>query len=242
MPVKQILRPELSTAHLGIEERDLEVEKEIQLVPHVVYLAYTGDVKVGVTRETQVPTRWIDQGATFALPIARTDRLKAGVIEVEMKNHLADKTNWKKMLQTLESDVDLADFREKIKEYFPKDSKHSISSDEDLETDFHMKRQNEYKCLHWIRNLKFYRSTEGQIKEHHEGYVIEFFGKSTENIIEKAVMTSKQKIDARKQKNQAFNGLFKKKETTDYILRFPYPLSPHLQQSLPVKVVNSDPA
>jgi hypothetical protein len=67
-----ILRPELSTAHLGIEERDLEVEKEIQLQPHIVYLAYTGDVKVGVTRETQVPTRWIDQGATFALPIART--------------------------------------------------------------------------------------------------------------------------------------------------------------------------
>ena len=89
-----ILRPELSTAHLGIEERDLEIEKEIQLVPHVVYLAYTGDVKVGVTRESQVPTRWIDQGATFALPIARTEnRYEAGVIEVEMKNHPADKTN-----------------------------------------------------------------------------------------------------------------------------------------------------
>ena len=60
-----IIRPELSKAHLGEEERDLEVEKEIQLQPHVVYLAYTGDVKVGVTRESQVPTRWIDQGATI---------------------------------------------------------------------------------------------------------------------------------------------------------------------------------
>ena len=117
-----ILRPELSTAHLGIEERDLEVEKEIQLQPHIVYLAYTGDVKVGVTRETQVPTRWIDQGATFAIPIARTsNRYEAGVIEVEMKKHLADKTNWRKMLQDeRESDIDLIDFRNKIEDFFPK--------------------------------------------------------------------------------------------------------------------------
>ena len=97
----------------GIEERNLEVEKEIQLQPHIVYLAYTGDVKVGVTRATQVPTRWIDQGATFALPIARTEnRYEAGMIEVELKKHLADKTNWRKMLQDeRESEVDLLDFR-----------------------------------------------------------------------------------------------------------------------------------
>ncbi len=92
-----IIRPELSTAHLGIAERDLDVEKEIQLVPHIVYLAYTGDVKVGVTRESQIPTRWIDQGATFALPIAVTEnRYEAGMIEVELKKHIADKTNPKK--------------------------------------------------------------------------------------------------------------------------------------------------
>ncbi|HEX7870397.1 MAG TPA: DUF2797 domain-containing protein, partial [Chryseobacterium sp.] len=78
-----IIRPELSTAHLGVGERDLEIEKQIQLQPHTVYLAYTGDVKVGVTRNTQIPTRWIDQGATFALPIARTEnRYEAGMIEV----------------------------------------------------------------------------------------------------------------------------------------------------------------
>lgn len=118
-----IIRPELSTAHLGIEERDLETEKQIQLQPHVVYLAYTGDVKVGVTRESQIPTRWIDQGATFALPIARTEnRYEAGMIEVALKEHLADKTNWKKMLQDeYEDDLDLENFREKIKSIFPKD-------------------------------------------------------------------------------------------------------------------------
>lgn len=116
-----IIRPELSTAHLGIAERDLEVEKEIQLQPHIVYLAYTGDVKVGVTRFSQVPTRWIDQGATFALPIAKTEnRYEAGMIEVALKEHLPDKTNYKKMLQDdFEGDLDLADFRNKIEHYFP---------------------------------------------------------------------------------------------------------------------------
>lgn len=121
-----IIRPELSTAHLGVEERDLEVEKQIQLVPHYVYLAYTGDVKVGVTREHQIPKRWIDQGATFALVIAKTEnRYEAGMIEVALKEHLPDKTHYKKMLQELsddfEDEVDLQDFREKIKAYFPVD-------------------------------------------------------------------------------------------------------------------------
>lgn len=120
-----IIRPELSTAHLGIAERNLEVEKEIQLVPHIVYLAYTGDVKVGVTRVSQIPTRWIDQGATFALPIAKTEnRYEAGMIEVELKKHLADKTNYKKMLaDDFENDLDLADFRNKVADYFPNDFK-----------------------------------------------------------------------------------------------------------------------
>lgn len=129
-----IIRPELSTAHLGVAERDLEVEKSIQLVPHIVYLSYTGDVKVGVTRETQIPTRWIDQGATFALPIARTEnRYEAGMIEVELKNHVADKTNFRKMLMgELESDLDLKDFRDKIAEYFPKDFKQFASVDEQV--------------------------------------------------------------------------------------------------------------
>ena len=129
-----IIRPELSTAHLGVAERDLEVEKQIQLQPHTVYLAYTGDVKVGVTRNTQIPTRWIDQGATFALPIARTEnRYEAGMIEVALKEHLADKTNWRKMLQDdFEGEVDLADFRQKIKEYFPEDFHKFYREEEEL--------------------------------------------------------------------------------------------------------------
>ncbi|MBS1548989.1 MAG: DUF2797 domain-containing protein [Bacteroidetes bacterium] len=128
-----IIRPELSKAHLGEEERDLEIEKEIQLQPHIVYLAYTGDVKVGVTRETQVPTRWIDQGATLALPIAKTEnRYQAGMIEVALKNHLADKTNYKKMLSEQGEYVDLYEFRNRVKEYIPEDFRLFYLADETI--------------------------------------------------------------------------------------------------------------
>ena len=130
-----IIRPELSTAHLGIGERDLEVEQQIQLAPHIVYLAYTGEVKVGVTRESQLPTRWIDQGATFALPIARTtNRYEAGMIEVALKEHIADKTNWKKMLEDdFEDDLDLVDFRERIKHHFPENFQNFYTMEREMQ-------------------------------------------------------------------------------------------------------------
>ncbi len=94
------MKPELSTAHLDIEDRDLDYEKRVQLQPHIVYLALSSEVKVGVTRKTQVPTRWIDQGAVQAIPIVEVpNRYLAGITEVALKNHFADKTNWQKMLK-----------------------------------------------------------------------------------------------------------------------------------------------
>lgn len=185
---ESIIRPELSTAHLGIEERDMEVERSIQLVTHIVYLAYTGDVKVGVTRETQVPTRWIDQGATFALPIAKTEnRYEAGMIEVELKNHVADKTNYRKMLMSeLESDVDLKDFRDKIATFFPNDFKkfaddtsaivridYPYTAPEKVTT-FTLDKQPEYTGV--LKGIKGqYLHFEGDLFINirgHEGYVI----------------------------------------------------------------------
>ena len=95
-----IMRPELSKAHLNIEDRDLDYEKKVQLQPHIVYLAVASDLKIGVTRKTQVPTRWIDQGASFAVPVLEVpNRYLAGATEVVLKNHYTDKTNWRKMLQ-----------------------------------------------------------------------------------------------------------------------------------------------
>ena len=94
-----IMKPELSTAHLGIADRDLDYESKVQLQPHIVYLATSSEVKVGVTRKTQVPTRWIDQGAEKAIAIVEVpNRYLAGITEVALKEHFADKTNWRKML------------------------------------------------------------------------------------------------------------------------------------------------
>lgn len=95
-----VMRPELSTAHLGVEDRDLEFEKKAQLQPHIVYLANSSNVKVGVTRKSQVPTRWIDQGAHEAIEIVEVpNRYLAGITEVALKEHVADKTNWRTMLK-----------------------------------------------------------------------------------------------------------------------------------------------
>ncbi|MBL0013812.1 MAG: DUF2797 domain-containing protein [Flavobacterium sp.] len=94
-----IMKPELSTAHLGIADRDLDYESKVQLQPHIVYLAISSEVKVGVTRKTQVPTRWIDQGAEKAIAIVEVpNRYLAGITEVALKEHFSDKTNWRKML------------------------------------------------------------------------------------------------------------------------------------------------
>ncbi len=68
--------------------------------PHYVYLAVSSGIKVGITRETQIPTRWIDQGATQALPIYKVQsRYQSGLLEKALSQHVADKTNWRKMLQ-----------------------------------------------------------------------------------------------------------------------------------------------
>jgi hypothetical protein len=129
-----IMKPELSTAHLDIEDRDLDYEKRVQLQPHIVYLALSSEIKVGVTRKTQVPTRWIDQGAVQALPIVEVpNRYLAGITEVALKNHYADKTNWQKMLK---NEVPVADLRKEkasLKYLIPKEvQEYYDSNDNDL--------------------------------------------------------------------------------------------------------------
>lgn len=105
-----IIKPELCRAHLG-EGRHIEWEQKYHNQPHVVYLAISSSVKVGVTSESNIPTRWIDQGASSAVIIAHTpNRYIAGVIEVELKNQFTDRTHWQKMLR---NDVlQLADFQD----------------------------------------------------------------------------------------------------------------------------------
>ncbi|EKD77854.1 MAG: hypothetical protein ACD_42C00151G0003 [uncultured bacterium] len=81
---------------------------------HIVYLANTSALKVGITRESNIPARWIDQGAVQALPIFQTqNRYQAGLIEVALKNFVADKTNWRLMLKNSVEKIDLI-FAKKI--------------------------------------------------------------------------------------------------------------------------------
>ncbi len=109
-----VLHPEKDLSYLGIS-RDMEWAEKNSLIPHFVYLSLTDKVKVGVTRHTQVPTRWIDQGASQAIILAETpNRHIAGVIEVYLKQYFADKTNWKQMLtQTQLPMVDLVAEKER---------------------------------------------------------------------------------------------------------------------------------
>ena len=122
-----IMRPELSKAHLGEEDRDLEYEKKVQLQPHIVYLANSSNVKVGVTRKQQVPTRWIDQGAHEAIEIVEVpNRYLAGITEVALKEYVADKTNWRKMLKNDVEDESLISWKEKLKGFIPVEAQQYI--------------------------------------------------------------------------------------------------------------------
>ena len=133
-----IMKPELSKAHLGIEDRDLAYEKKMQLMPHVVYLANSSNVKVGVTRKSQIPTRWIDQGAHEAIEIMEVpNRYLAGITEVALKEHVSDKTNWRKMLTNDIKDLNLAEEREKLIQYIPDEAKnYFIENSKETEIDF----------------------------------------------------------------------------------------------------------
>jgi hypothetical protein len=91
--------------------------------PHAVYLAATDKVKVGVTRETQIPTRWIDQGANKTIVLAITpNRYLAGVLEVALKSIYSDKTNWRNMLTNItDESIDLEEEKWSCCELLPGD-------------------------------------------------------------------------------------------------------------------------
>ncbi len=143
-----IMKPELSKAHLDIEDRDLDYERRVQLQPHIVYLANSSNVKVGVTRKSQIPTRWIDQGAHEAIEIVEVpNRYLAGITEIALKEHVSDKTNWRKMLQNDVLDLNLAEIRDSLKEFIPEEAKdYFIASN--TETNIH------FPVLQYPKKLK----------------------------------------------------------------------------------------
>ena len=133
-----VMKPELSKAHLGIEDRNLAYEEKAQLQPHVVYLALSSNVKVGVTRKTQIPTRWIDQGASKAIPFVEVpNRYLAGITEVALKAFVSDKTSWQKMLKNDIADGDLIKVKHKLRQYLPEETKqYYVAEDHILELNF----------------------------------------------------------------------------------------------------------
>ena len=85
------------------------------MTDHVVYLANSSGLKVGITRATQVPTRWIDQGAVMALPILRVStRQLSGFVEDMLRQDVSDRTNWRAMLKGQVAELDLEQEREKL--------------------------------------------------------------------------------------------------------------------------------
>jgi hypothetical protein len=96
--------------------REPEWGEQHCMVDHYVYLANTSGLKVGITRYTQLPTRWIDQGATQALPIFKvTTRLLSGLVETALTAFIADKTNWRVMLKGGVEDINLIELAETLK-------------------------------------------------------------------------------------------------------------------------------
>lgn len=128
-----ILRPELCQAHLGLG-RDVEWEQAHHNQPHVVYLAASDVVKVGVTRGTQIPTRWIDQGAKYAIRLAEVpNRYEAGRLEVELKAFFTDKTNWQRMLKnTIDETIDLVEEKWSLHDQLPQDLTQFFSEDDEI--------------------------------------------------------------------------------------------------------------
>ncbi|MBT3243864.1 MAG: DUF2797 domain-containing protein [Bacteroidetes bacterium] len=133
-----IMQPETCRAHEGIS-RDMSWSESHCLTSHIVYLALTSTTKIGVTRESQIPTRWIDQGAWKAIKLARTpNRHTAGLIEVALKPYFTDKTSWQKMLKDIRAqDIDLVDEKDKAWELLPEELEaYCIDEDEIREINY----------------------------------------------------------------------------------------------------------
>jgi hypothetical protein len=128
-----ILRPELCRAHLG-EGRDVAWEEAHHNQPHIVYLASSDTVKVGVTRATQIPFRWIDQGAFSAIRLAETpNRYEAGKLEVALKSFFTDKTNWQRMLKNeIDDSIDLEEEKWSLHDQLPSDLTEFFSENDEI--------------------------------------------------------------------------------------------------------------
>ncbi|WP_333874340.1 DUF2797 domain-containing protein [Methylobacter sp.] len=109
-----IMKPETCHYAAGTCREPLWGE-EFCFQSHIVYLANSSGIKVGITRQTQIPTRWIDQGAVQALPIFKVQsRYISGLIEIAIAKHVSDKTSWQQMLKSRAEPIDLIAKRDEL--------------------------------------------------------------------------------------------------------------------------------
>jgi len=149
--------------------REPEWAEQFCMQEHIVYLANSSGLKVGITRHSQVPTRWMDQGAIQALPIfSVSTRQLSGLVEVIMKEWVADKTNWRKMLKHDVEIIDLEQERGKLFELakeplaelrlqFPDEQINQLESGEIW--------QFEYPSLQWPEKIKTFNLEKQSIIE-----------------------------------------------------------------------------
>ncbi|WP_426992257.1 DUF2797 domain-containing protein [Methylomonas sp. CM2] len=109
-----IVKPE--TCHYAAGTcREPSWGEEFCFQPHIVYLANSSGIKVGITRRSQIPTRWIDQGAVQAIPVFEVaSRHLSGLIEVALAEHVSDKTSWQQMLKNNTVELDLPALRDQL--------------------------------------------------------------------------------------------------------------------------------
>jgi hypothetical protein len=95
--------------------RDADFATNFCMQPHIVYLANSSGIKVGITKIGNLPTRWIDQGAVQAIPVMNVmTRQQSGFVEVAFKKHVSDKTQWQQMLKAEDRHIDLVATRDKL--------------------------------------------------------------------------------------------------------------------------------
>ena len=103
-------------------------------IPHVVYLASTSGLKVGVTGASKIHERWGDQGARAAIILAQTpDRKTAGEIEYELSQHISDRTNWRKLITGQVDEVDLPAAKQQTAPLIPEGLKQHLTEDDHIE-------------------------------------------------------------------------------------------------------------
>ncbi len=113
-----IVKPETCHYHQNTC-REPEWADQFCMTEHIVYLANSTGIKVGITRKNQIPTRWIDQGAIQALPIfVVATRQLSGFVEVLFKQQVNDKTNWRALLKGNPPLVNLASERDRLLNVF----------------------------------------------------------------------------------------------------------------------------